>query len=160
MPDTAPMPERTPASSSEKRTGRTWRRFVGPGIVTALALGGLGTMWYLDQLHTVRESYRTLAEAERHLEPEHIPPILPPSSHDLSVQWDEEDVSGTFRFNPKEIDLFTEAGAMEVEPHGAAREISPGLDEPEELFLKYRDNDTVWTIVVSEDGDGGFRSDF
>lgn len=128
-------------------------------MVAAIALGGLGGLWYLDQLHTVRESYRTLAEAERHLEPDHMPPILPPSAHDLSVQWNEEDVSGTFRFNPKEINLLTKAGAMEVEPQGLAREISPGLDEPEELFLKFRDDNIVWTIVVSEDGQGGFHTD-
>jgi hypothetical protein len=162
MPDSSPSPDDpTPVPSSSAGTlGARGRVALGWLAAVALALGALVVAKFAGNGDTVTQTYETLVEAEKHLDPDHIPPILPPSAHDFSVKWDEQDVVGTFEFNPSEIDLFIAAGAEEVEPHGLARELSPGLNDPEELFLKYRDDETIWTITVSEDGEGGFRTDF
>lgn len=104
---------------------------------------------------TVKSFYPTLELAKGEIERGWIPPVLPPSTYDLSDRHDLDRSTGegSFRFNPEEMDQFIVAGAEAIK-------INPSRNHLRKLqsdgfhFLTYRKEATEWLIAVHPDGRG------
>lgn len=109
---------------------------------------------------TVTTRYEDIqhAQAERAFDRGWLPPILPPSTKNITEK-NDLDLNigeGSFHFSPQEIDNFITSGA-------GATKINPASRSPQKIkqdegfrFLTFSQQSTSWLIAVHPDGRGAY----